>query len=60
MNHGLLLFLAIALLGLGCMVAGVYILLGLGYSLLSAGAALLLAAGFVRKGLVPVRSGGAS
>lgn len=44
-------FIAAALFGLSLGVAGVYVLLGLGWSLLAAGGALLLVAGFVRKGL---------
>lgn len=45
-------FISLALCGLGSAVAGVYILQGLGWSLVAGGVALLLTAGFVRKGLI--------
>lgn len=51
MNAGLLTFLVAAALGLCLAVAGVFVLVGLGWALLAAGAALLLVAGFIRKGL---------
>lgn len=51
MNTGLIIFLVLASCGLLLSVAGVFVLAGLGYALLSAAAAMLLAAGFVRKGL---------
>lgn len=51
MNSGLLIFLMCSLLGLGLLVAGVFVLLGTGWALLSGGAALLVIAGFIRKGL---------
>jgi len=44
-------FIMIALCGFAVVVAGVYVLLGLGWALLAGGASLLLIAGFVRKGL---------
>lgn len=44
-------FIASALIGLGLSVAGVYVLLGLGWALLASGSSLLLISGFVRKGL---------
>jgi len=52
MNTALIVFLVLAAGGLLLGVAGVYVLAGLGYCLLAAAAALLLAAGFVRKGLI--------
>ena len=51
MNSGLLIFLITAALGLCAGVTGVYVLAGLGWALLAAGASLLTAAGFIRKGL---------
>lgn len=44
-------FIAAALCGFALAVAGVYVLLGLGWALLAGGGAFLLIAGFVRKGL---------
>ncbi|MNE80150.1 hypothetical protein D3C81_1609590 [compost metagenome] len=44
-------FILTALCGFGLAVAGVYILAGLGWSLLAGAVALFLIAGFVRKGL---------
>lgn len=52
MNKGLILFLLAAVGGLCLGVAGVFVLAGLGWSLLAGGAALLLVASFVRKGLI--------
>lgn len=46
------LFIAIALCGFAVAVGGVYVLLGLGWALLAGGAALLIIAGFIRKGLI--------
>ena len=51
MNTGLLIFLMCSLLGLGLLVAGVFVLLGTGSALLAGGGALLVIAGFIRKGL---------
>lgn len=51
MNTGLLIFLTCSLLGLGLLVAGVFVLLGIGWALLAGGVALLVIAGFIRKGL---------
>ncbi len=51
MDSGLLLFLLTAAAGMAAAVAGVFVLAGLGWSLLAGGGALLLAAGFIRKGL---------
>ncbi|MNC78218.1 hypothetical protein D3C75_1303830 [compost metagenome] len=45
------LFIFTALCGFGLAIAGVYTLLGLGWSLLAGAGALFLIAGFVRKGL---------
>jgi hypothetical protein len=47
----LLIFTITALMGFGLAVAGVYVLLGLGWALLAGAASLLLIAGFLRKGL---------
>ena len=44
-------FILTALSGFGLAVAGVYMLLGVGWSLLAGAGALFLIAGFVRKGL---------
>lgn len=44
-------FILVALTGFGLAVAGVYVLFGLGWSLLAGAGSLLLIAGFVRKGL---------
>ena len=44
-------FIFCALCGFVLAVAGVYVLLGLGWALLAGGGALLFIAGFVRKGL---------
>lgn len=52
MKTGLIIFLALAAGGLLLGVAGVFVLAGLGYSLLAASGALLAAAGFIRKGLI--------
>ncbi|WP_446430890.1 hypothetical protein [Pseudomonas sp. 1121_17] len=51
MKTGLIIFLVLAAGGLLLGVAGVYVLAGLGYSLLAAASACLAAAGFLRKGL---------
>lgn len=50
---GRLIFLLVvcALAGSGLLVAGVYVLVGLGWSLLSAGALFMLAAALFRNGL---------
>lgn len=52
MHKGLLLFLLAAAVGLCLIVCGVYVLVGTGYALLAGGAALLMVAGFIRKGLI--------
>lgn len=44
-------FVAAALCGFALAVAGVFVLAGLGWSLLAGSVSLLLIAGFVRKGL---------
>lgn len=46
-----LIYMLLAASGLGSAVAGVYLLTGGGWALVAGGAALLLMAGFVRKGL---------
>lgn len=51
MKTGLIIFLVLAAGGLLLGVAGVYVLAGLGYSLLAAACACLASAGFIRKGL---------
>jgi hypothetical protein len=51
MNTGLLVFLLAAMAGLCLLVGGVFVLSGLGWALVAGGAAFLVAAGFVRKGL---------
>ncbi|MCY1281818.1 hypothetical protein D9M68_789500 [compost metagenome] len=51
MNPGLLTFLLAALAGLALCCAGVFVLFGLGWALLSAGVCCFAIAGFVRKGL---------
>lgn len=48
----LIIFYIAALAGLGLLVAGVYILLGLGFSLLAGGIACLAFAVFIQRGLV--------
>lgn len=52
MHKGLLIFLLAAAAGLCLIVGGVYVLTGMGYALLAGGVALLLVAGFIRKGLI--------
>lgn len=52
MKTGLIIFLGLAAGGLLLAVAGVYVLAGLGYALLAAACSLLVAAGFIRKGLI--------
>lgn len=51
MNTGLLVFLLAAMAGLCLLVGGVFVLAGLGWSLVAGGAACLATAGFIRKGL---------
>jgi len=51
MNTGLLIFLLAAVAGFCLLVSGVFVLAGLGWSLIAGGMACLLAAGFIRKGL---------
>nr|WP_314586587.1 hypothetical protein [uncultured Pseudomonas sp.] len=52
MHKGLLIFLLAAAVGLCLIVAGVYVLVGTGWALLAGGVALLMVAGFIRKGLI--------
>jgi hypothetical protein len=47
----MLIFIFASLTGFGLAVAGVYVLLGLGWALLAAAASLLFISGFLRKGL---------
>lgn len=51
MNTGLLVFIVTAVVGLCLFVGGVFILVGLGWAFIAASGALLLSAGFIRKGL---------
>lgn len=51
MNNGLLIFLLVSLAGLASCCVGVYLLAGLGWSLMAAGASCFAVAGFIRKGL---------
>jgi hypothetical protein len=51
MDTGLILFIAVASAALCLFVAGVFVLAGLGWSLIAGGASFLAAAGFIRKGL---------
>jgi len=46
-----LIFLLSVLAGSGLIVGGVYVLLGTGWALLASGVALLMFAGFLRRGL---------
>lgn len=52
MNMPLLIFVLSALAGLMLAVAGVFMLSGPGWALIAGAIALLLIAGFVRKGLI--------
>jgi len=51
MNIALGIFLLAALAGFGLITAGVFVLLGLGYSLITGGLCFFAAAIFVRRGL---------
>nr|WP_288355822.1 hypothetical protein [uncultured Pseudomonas sp.] len=51
MNTASILYLLCASLGVGLAVAGVYILLGLGWALLTGAVACFAAAAFIRRGL---------
>ncbi|WP_288477164.1 hypothetical protein [uncultured Pseudomonas sp.] len=51
MSTASILYLLIAALGFGLAVAGVYILLGLGWALLAGAASCFAAAAFIRRGL---------
>jgi hypothetical protein len=48
----LIIFVLLAVCGFASAVAGVYVLKGPGWALIAGGAALLLMAGFMRKGLI--------
>lgn len=52
MKTGLIIFLVLAAGGLLLGIAGVYVLAGLGCALLAGAGSLLVAAGFIRKGLI--------
>ena len=52
MNNGLLIFLLVSLAGLASCCAGVYLLAGLGWSLMASGVSCFAVAGFIRKGLI--------
>lgn len=52
MNAGLVIFLIAAAAGLCLFVAGIFVLYGLGWSLLAGAVSMLAVAGFIRKGLV--------
>lgn len=51
MDTGLILFIVTAAAALCLFVAGIFVLAGLGWSLIAAAASLLGVAGFIRKGL---------
>ena len=51
MDTGLLLFIAVAVVAFCLIAAGVFVLAGPGWALVSGGLSFLLAAGFIRKGL---------
>jgi hypothetical protein len=51
MDIGLTLFIASSVVAVCLFVAGVFVLAGLGWSLIAGGAGFLAAAGFIRKGL---------
>ncbi len=52
MNAATIFYLVTALLGFGLMVAGVFILAGTGWALITAAVSLFCIAAFVRRGLV--------
>jgi hypothetical protein len=52
-KHPLTYVLAFALSGAACVVAGVALLAGMGWSLMAAGAFLIASAAFITKGLTP-------
>jgi hypothetical protein len=47
----ILLIVAMALIGAGCVIAGVYLLLGTAWAMIVGGAGLLLAAAILRRGM---------
>jgi uncharacterized membrane protein YqiK len=51
MDTGLIVFILTAVVGLCLLVGGVFILAGAGWACISAAGALLVVAGFIRKGL---------
>lgn len=51
MDQTTIVFLALSVLGIGLFIAGVAVLLGLGWALLAGAGSCGLAAGFVRKGV---------
>lgn len=52
MKTALTLFVLAVLCGLGLAVAGVYLLAGLGWSLIAGSVGMLAIAGFIRQGLI--------
>lgn len=52
MNIGLLIFLLAAISGLCLLIAGVHLLLGLGWALIAGAGSMFCIAGFLRKGLI--------
>lgn len=50
-----IIFLLLSVLGLTLLVAGVFVLLGLGASLLAGGLAALAVAAFIRRGMIMAR-----
>ncbi|MFJ3121050.1 hypothetical protein ACIPI6_31490 [Pseudomonas protegens] len=52
MDTATFLYLGIALLGFGLMVAGVFILAGIGWALISAALSMFCIAAFIRRGLI--------
>ncbi|MGQ3820355.1 MULTISPECIES: hypothetical protein [Pseudomonas] len=51
MNTASIMYLLTALLGFALAVAGVYVLLGVGWALLAAASSCFVAAAFIRRGL---------
>lgn len=51
MNHFLTLLILLIVLGAGCLIAGVYLLAGIGFALLAVGVICLAAAFTLRSGL---------
>jgi hypothetical protein len=51
MNTAEIIYVLIAVVGFGCAVAGVHLLLGIGWALLAAASSCFVAAAFIRRGL---------